>query len=205
MDNFSEENYEKEVAKEVSPVEDIQFEDTLDVEKIEQKLIETINDADEDAEDNDDIEFIDEEVMFESKKEQEFIQNEKSEDSEILPAHLETKVKKYVIYIEADNIDYVEGLSIEKRREIINNILREQHLLDAKTKRKAEIDKFFKQGMIASLTFIIGFPILFFIVNYATDATLYNYRYAKKNFERIYQQNGKIKPINTEKMPTVKY
>lgn len=149
----------------------------------------------------DDSEISDEEL---TKKLQEQFLNISSEEpsalvqtetSEIQPiTEPDKNAKKYVIYIDSENIEFIENLSINDRREIINKILKEQDEI-IKTRKKAEERvRFTKHAILAGLTFIICFPILFFLVNKSLEVTITNYQRSRENFVKLYKEQGKIKP-----------
>lgn len=102
--------------------------------------------------------------------------------------------KKYVVYIENENIDYMENLSPDERRDLINKILKTQNTLDIKNTELEERKQYTINLVLAVITFIICFPILFIIVNKATEATIVNYNQARENFAKLYKDQGKIKP-----------
>ena len=189
MDNFSQntdENEEKELdsetetkAEPITEMEteqkssfdnsDIQFEESLNVEEIQRILQE-----------NPEIDIPD-------------VENEKESASQ-LPSVVPAKnSKKYVIYINPDNIDFMESLSIVERRELINKILKEQNNISKKKKEFDAKKRYFINVFLACLTFIICFPVLFILVNKAMEITIANYNRAKENFSQLYKEEGKIR------------
>lgn len=101
--------------------------------------------------------------------------------------------KKYVIYIDANNINFMENLSQNERKEIINKILREQDEISIKKKELARKRRFFVHVLLATVVFIVTFPLMFMLVNKALEATIQNFETAKENFARLYKEQGKIK------------
>lgn len=204
MDNFSEEKEENELAQEDSKnaeVEDIRFEDTLDIDEIQQKLIEKIENDDDDEEILFEDSSVPDELVLDDKSLEETFTPPKTE----LPAKIENNSKKYVIYIDYENIEFMEGLSIKDRRKIINKILKEQNSVIEDKKKKEKRTELIKHVLIACVTFIIGFPILFLLVNFSAEVTIDNYRQAKENFAKLYKQQGKIKEIKPAAMRGGKY
>lgn len=106
--------------------------------------------------------------------------------------------KKYVIYVDANNIDFMEKLSPNERRELINKILREQDEIAIKKKELAQKRRFFVHALLATVVFIVSFPLMFMLVNKALEATIRNFETAKENFARLYKEQGKIKQGNME-------
>lgn len=113
--------------------------------------------------------------------------------------------KKYVIYIDSDNINYMENLSVNERKQIINKILKEQNELDIKTRELNARKRFLKHALLACFTFIIGLPIMFIAVNKAVEITIDNYQFAKANFMKLYKEKGKIKMEESGYIKNVKY
>jgi len=133
---------------------------------------------------------------------------EKSEDIsyEVMPIleniqpEVDSKAKKYVIYVNAENVDFVESLSINDRKILINKILSEQNEL---AKKRIELEKrarFFKHALVITFTVLIGFPLLFFLVNKSIAITIANYQHAQKNFQTLYREQGKIKQFAPKKV-----
>ena len=108
-------------------------------------------------------------------------------------AKMNAAYKKYVIYIDRGNEKFIDSLSLDERKTLINTVLHEQNELSeaqrAEQKRAETITKIF----IAIITFIIAVPIIYFIFNVSLEATIQNYRHSKSNFEVLYKETGKIK------------
>ncbi len=101
--------------------------------------------------------------------------------------------KKYVIYIEPDNIDFIDSLSIKDRKKMINKVLHEQDEASRKRKELRERAKFTRQIIIMVLTVTIALPIFFVILNKSIEITILNYQQAQQNFVKLYKEQGKIK------------
>lgn len=105
---------------------------------------------------------------------------------------VDANAKKYVIYIDSDNIEFVENLSIVDRRKVINDIIREKNVELKKVKKIEARRVFVKHVIVATLTFVIVFPLLFLLVNKSMEITMYNYARARENFAKLYKQHGKV-------------
>ena len=101
--------------------------------------------------------------------------------------------KKYVIYIEPDNIDFIDSLSIKDRKNLINKVLHEQDEASRKRREMRERAKFTKQIVIMVLTVTIALPIFFVLLNKSIEITILNYQQAQQNFVKLYKEQGKIK------------
>lgn len=98
------------------------------------------------------------------------------------------KTKKFVIPINNEYIEFFENLSPDERTEIVNNILKTK-IENLEHDRKIRFLKFLlKHLIIIAMTIIIGFPIIFYIVNTSINSTLKSYKYMQINFEKLYQQ-----------------
>lgn len=168
-------------------IADIQFEEVLDLDSIQQKLLERI--YEDDPEINPEIQ-TSQDVDAIVDKQAALIEEKRAR----LPVKYNSITsKKYVIYINSENIDFIENLSIDERKDIINKILKEQNEVSIKTKELNKKAKYLKHALVACLTFIIGFPMMFVIVNKSIESSMTNYQQAKQNVAKLYKQGGKVK------------
>lgn len=170
--------------------EDIQFEEVLDLDAIQQKLMDRIYKDDPEIESSQDVD-----ISFS-------IENE-IPDSEVGKkgksfGKINSSAKKYVIYIEEENIDFMEGLSADKRKNLINEILREQNDIGVNQKEIERRKTYVKHLILACFTFIIGFPIMLFTVNKALEVSINNYQQSRENFLKLYKNQGKVRMDSSE-------
>lgn len=216
MDNFSQENEEistksadetvatdvaitQEIASvEEQPankgVEDIEFEEVFDLDTIQKKLQASLS-----GENPDDVKTLEDEnalMIAESQKSTLSPQPIKAVDP---------NSKKFVIYIDPENIKYMESLSNTEKKEVINKILKEQNLLTKEEIERRAKTKYFKHAMLACFTFIVFFPLMFIAVNKSLESTISNYQKTKGTFSRLYKEQGKIKMRDSNADPTIKY
>ena len=177
MDNFSQETEEEKINQQSSEnqeINDIEFEEVLDIDETQEKI------------------------------NQDSLGMQTTETSEEQISDSETKLetdlsivygnaKKYVIYINLENIDFIESLSTDERRKVINKILQEQKEFSIKDRASKARSRFLKHLLLAVFTFIIFFPIVFIYVNKALLISIDNYEQAKENFSKLYKEHGKIK------------
>lgn len=162
---------------------DILFEEVLDIDSIQQKLLERIYEDDPEIQTSQDVDTV-------IDKQAAIIEEKKAK----LPVRAQSITsRKYVVYVDSENIDFMENLSIEERKEIINKLLKEQHEIAVQTKEFRKRKKYVNHTLIACLTFIIGFPIMFIMVNKSIEASMTNYQEAKQNIAKLYKQGGKVK------------
>lgn len=163
--------------------EDIVFEEVLDIDAIQQKLLERVYEDDPDIESSQDVDTV-------IDKQAAIIEEKRAK----LPARANSITsRKYVVYVDSENIDFMENLSIDERKTIINKILKEQNQLSIETKEFRKKKKYVSHALIACLTFIIGFPIMFILVNKSIEASMTNYQEAQQNVAKLYKQGGKVK------------
>lgn len=224
MDNPTQEKIELEVNQQEiqqesqsSIVDDIQFEEVFDADKIQNELKTSLGlDV---ASDDIAVEFVEVKKELSGSTEEQAptiqtnFENEIPDDSDIpfdisilekeikkvmdAPVKFDSNSKKYVVYVDSDNIDFMESLSIKERQEIINRILKEQNEFIIMKKITQERIRFTKHALLATITFIVGFPVLFFCVNRALQITIDNYNVAKQNFSQLYRSSGKIHAVNS--------
>lgn len=205
--NESIENETEQQNPDNKEIEDIQFEEMVDIDQIQKTLeggdyqtnteidlsnLEEIEKSELDT--NEDLNPVEEDNK-QTKKEPDIIKPQKQTDN----------AKKYVIYVDPDNVYYIDSLSINERRSVINKILKEQIEISTKTKILNERKKFIKHALLACFTFIIGFPLMFICVNKAMETVISNYQQAKVNFMKLYREKGKVQMENSGQLPNVKY
>lgn len=103
------------------------------------------------------------------------------------------KYSKYVIYIDPENTDFVESLTVKERKNLINRILREQDDI-AITKRRLNIfQTIIKHVIISVVTIAISIPVIYWTINASLEATINNHRRSQGIFKTLYKEKGKIK------------
>lgn len=189
MDTESQGEVEKEqsIVDGLAAADDIQFEDVFNIDELHKQL------KQEATTDNLGEQFSDVEKTLEAAISQSPLVTSQ-EKNIITPVKIDANIKKYVVYVDSDNVDYMESLSINERKDVINKVLREQNLISEKQKALRRKSKFLSHLILAVLTFIVCFPILFIVVNKAAKISLENYTGARENISKLYKERGKIKP-----------
>ena len=103
------------------------------------------------------------------------------------------KYTKYVIYIDPQNVNFIEGLTVKERKNLINKILREQDDIAITKHRFSIIQTVIKHAIIAIITIAISVPVIYFVVNASLEASINNYRRSQSNFQVLYKEKGKIR------------
>lgn len=189
-------SFQKIEEKENKDIEDIQFEEVVDIDEIQKKLQERNYEITPETE-------LPESPPIEEQKNIIINEVQAVMNNKLAPA--DSNSKKYVIYIDPDNINFMENLSVNERREVINKILKDKNALDIKTKEINAKKRFLSHAILACFTFVIGFPLMFAGVNKAMMATIDNYQQAKENFMKLYKEQGKIKMKENGVVRNIKY
>ena len=105
------------------------------------------------------------------------------------------KYSKYVIYIDPQNVDFIEGLTVKERKNLINNILREQDDIGITKQRFKKMQAVMTHAIVAILTIAISVPVVYYAINASLEASINNYRRSQANFQTLYRENGKITKI----------
>lgn len=174
--------------------EDIKFDDKLSIESLQARLQSNlIASESSDEQDSEHLTEADELVSDISFNAEAFYDKPDAEKPSLPVINVSGDVKKYVVYIEHDNIDYMEQLSISERRRVINQVLTEQNKYTKEELKTKKRQNFLAHVFISIITFSIFFPILFIGINKVTKITIQNYNNSKENFSKLYKQQGKIK------------
>lgn len=100
---------------------------------------------------------------------------------------------KYVIYIEPENKDFLDSLTVKERKNLINRIIKEQDSI-AITKRKfGKLQTIITHAIVAILTVTIAVPCIYWTINASFEATINNYRTSQVVFGKLYKEHGKLK------------
>ncbi len=103
-----------------------------------------------------------------------------------------TKYSKYVIYVDPQNVDFIESLTVKERKNLINSILREQDDIGITKQRYKKIQTIITHAIVAILTVTIAVPVIYYTINASLEASINNYRRSQTNFQTLYKENGKI-------------
>ena len=106
------------------------------------------------------------------------------------------KYSKYVIYIEPNNVDFIDGLTVKERKNLINNILRQQDDISITKQRFSLLQTVIRQIIIAVLTISVSIPLVYYVINASLEATIDNHRRSQVNWQVLYKEHGKIHNMN---------
>lgn len=143
------------------------------------------------AEDNKDIE----EISKGNIKERKFSKKQKEYNDSLDFLDNNVKYSKYVIYIDPENVPFIDSLTVKERKNLINKILREQDDIAITKQRFKIVNAVIKHVIIAIITVAISIPIIYFTINTSLEATINNYRRSQSLFQTLYKENGKVSNI----------
>lgn len=106
------------------------------------------------------------------------------------------KYSKYVIYIEPENKEFIDSLTVKERKNLINRIIHEQDSIAVTKQRLNKMQTIITHLIIAIFTITISIPILYWTINTSLEVTINNYRQSQSLFETLYKDKGKLKKIN---------
>lgn len=196
-ENASEENNEtvseEDKSKNNDREEEIEFDDNIDIDALQNKLQEQMQNNGivyNPAEGKKNV--ADEEKTSSQKENKKEVKKEISALKKRLLEKREN-YKKYVIYVSEENVEYIDSLSIQDRKKIINDILHDRDVIAKRTRRFKENAKFTNQILIMIFTVVLALPVFFFLLNKSIETTILNYQQAQQNFVKLYREQGKIK------------
>ena len=143
------------------------------------------------AEDNTNIE----EISKGNIKERKFSKKQKEYNDSLDFLDNNVKYSKYVIYIDPENVPFIDSLTVKERKNLINKILREQDDIAITKQRFKIVNAVIKHVIIAIITVAISIPIIYFTINTSLEATINNYRRSQSLFQTLYKENGKVNNI----------
>lgn len=103
------------------------------------------------------------------------------------------KYSKYVVYIDPENRDFMDSLTVKERKNLINRIIREQDSIAITKRNINKMQTIIVHVIIAILTVTAAIPCIYWAINASLEATINNYRSSQSAFEQLYKDYGKIK------------
>lgn len=96
-------------------------------------------------------------------------------------------VKKYVIYISKDFVPYIDNMDKDARSAYVNEAIQLKIDLEGKDKKWHLFKRILRHVLVSIFTLIIAVPALFWLADKSITATVQNYGYVQKNFEKLYK------------------
>ena len=106
------------------------------------------------------------------------------------------KYSKYVIYIDPENTEFIESLTVKERKNLINKIIKEQCSVAITKKKLNTFKTIVKHLVLSAIVVTLFIPVFYYIINLSLEATINNHRQAKSMFQILYREHGKIRQIN---------
>lgn len=108
--------------------------------------------------------------------------------------YLDSNVKysKYVVYIDPENKDFIDSLTVKERKNLINRIIREQDDIAITKRRLSTIQTIIKHVIIAIITISVSIPVIYMTINMGLEATINNQKRSQTLFQTLYREHGKI-------------
>ena len=97
-------------------------------------------------------------------------------------------VKKYVIYISKDFVPYVDNMSKDERSAYVNEAIQLKLDMEGKDRKWHLFVRVLRHIIVSVFTLIIAVPALFWLADKSITATVQNYGYVQKNFEKLYKE-----------------
>ena len=99
---------------------------------------------------------------------------------------------KYVIYVNPENREFIESLTVKERKNLINEILKEQNDIRVAKRRMAIMQTIVTHLIVSALTILIAIPVIYGAANYCLESTINNQRQSQTLFKALYKEHGKI-------------
>lgn len=96
-------------------------------------------------------------------------------------------VKKYVIYISKDFVPYIDNMDKDARSAYVNEAIQLKIDLEGKDKKWHLFKRVLRHVIVSVFTLVIAVPALFWLADKSITATVQNYGYVQKNFEKLYK------------------
>ena len=100
---------------------------------------------------------------------------------------------KYVIYIDPENKDFIDSLTVKERKNLINRIIKEQDAIALTKRRLNKMQTIIMHIIVAIMTVTLAVPCIYWTINASLEATINNYRTSQTAFGQLYRKHGKIK------------
>jgi len=99
--------------------------------------------------------------------------------------------KKFVFTVKEDNVSFVEGLSYEKKNDLINKLLKQHRSQTFQTMENKDFFNKVKKTVIIILAILVGIPLSIATINFLYDSTVNSYAQMEKNFERLFDEQNR--------------
>src|SRR5699024_4527221 len=94
---------------------------------------------------------------------------------------------KYVIYISKDFVPYIDNMDKDARSAYVNEAIQLKIDLEGKDRKWHLFKRVLRHVIVSVFTLVIAVPALFWLADKSITATVQNYGYVQKNFEKLYK------------------
>lgn len=99
-------------------------------------------------------------------------------------------VKKYVIYIAKDFVPLVDHMDKDARSAFVNESIQLKLQMEGKERKWHVFTRVLRHIIVSVFTLLIIVPALFWLADKSINATVQNYEYVQKSFEKLYKDKA---------------
>ncbi len=103
-------------------------------------------------------------------------------------------VKKYIVYVDKENIEAIDNLSVDERNAFINSAIKTKFENNDIEKVRNKRAKILLHSTIMLCTAIMFMPIAVYLAHLSIVATFKNYKYSQDSFEKLYKESFSKSP-----------
>ena len=103
-------------------------------------------------------------------------------------------VKKYIVYVDKENISAIDELSVDERNRFLNSAIKLKFEHDDAKKEKTRRKRLLLHSTVMICTIIIFMPVAIYLAHLSIVATFKNYKYSQDNFEKLYRESFSKSP-----------
>ncbi len=99
-------------------------------------------------------------------------------------------VKKYVMYIAKDFVPLIDDMDKDARSAFVNEALQLKVNMEGKDRKWHAFTRILRHIIVSVFTLLVAVPALFWLADKSITATVQNYEYVQKNFEKLYKDKA---------------
>ena len=103
-------------------------------------------------------------------------------------------VKKYIVYVDKENISAIDELTVDERNRFLNSAIKLKFEHDDIKKERIRKKRLLLHSTVMICTIIIFMPIAIYLAHLSIVATFKNYKYSQDNFEKLYRESFSKSP-----------
>ncbi len=191
-----EENFDidKHIDKIKGQIEEVKQEENSNISDVPENILKDIPNEEPSLEGYGDDENISDEAENltdeDVQQSEEYPQTPESEWEDPFGTHENDAVKKYVIYIAKDLVPFVDDMDKDARSAYVNDAIELKVKMEGKDRKWHTFTTILRHIIVSVFTLLIAVPALFWIADKSITATVQNYEYVQKNFEKLYKEKA---------------